>query len=107
MIAFITAAAAWDERCSCRKPPPRSSCRMLILVDHSPELVASSYVKAVGQGLRALPQWLERAGVLDALMRPVPVVELLELLQGVQKVGLVPDQRAIQQPGPARAPRHR
>lgn len=26
-------------------------------------------------------QWLERAGVHDALMRPVPIVELLELPQ--------------------------
>jgi hypothetical protein len=41
-------------------------------------------------------QWLERAGVRDALMRPVPVVEVLELPQGMQEVGLVPDQRAIQ-----------
>jgi len=28
-------------------------------------------------------QWIERAGVRDALVRPVPVVEILELAQGV------------------------
>jgi|GEM_PF-6388871 len=71
---------------------------MLILMEHSAESVASSYVKAgeLVRGYEWHGQWLERAGVRDALMRPVPVVELLELPQGVQKVGLVPDQRAVQ-----------
>jgi len=61
------------------------------------EPVASSYVKAGDLAWRR--QWhgqrLERAGVGDALVRPVPVAGLLELPQGVQQVGLVPDQRAV------------
>ena len=75
---------------------PRSKRRMKKA--HSTEPVASSYSKA-GDLARAHErhgQWLERTGVGDALMRPVPVVELLELPEGVQRVGLVPDQRAVQ-----------
>ena len=71
---------------------------MLVLMKYATESVASSYVKA-GVLVRSRErhgQWLERAGVRDALMRPVPVVELLELPQDVQEVGLVPDQRAVQ-----------
>jgi hypothetical protein len=41
-------------------------------------------------------RWLERAGVGDALMRPVLVAGLPGLPQGVQKVGRIPDQRAVQ-----------
>jgi hypothetical protein len=76
----------------------RRSCGMLVLMKHSTESVVSSYAKA-GDLIRNHQwhgQWLERAGVRDALMRPVPVVEKLELPQGVQKVGLVPDQCAVQ-----------
>jgi hypothetical protein len=86
------------ERCPCRKPHPCSSCRMAVFVEHAAESVASSYVKA-GDLVRSREwhrQRLERAGVGDALVRPVPVVEVLELPQGVQKVRLVPDQRAVQ-----------
>ena len=70
---------------------------MLILVKHPTESVASLYVKArdLVRRQHRHGQWLERAGVRDALMRPVPVAELLELPQDVQKVGLVPDQRAV------------
>jgi len=71
---------------------------MLILMKYPTESVASLYVKA-GDLVRSHQrhgQWLERTGVGDALMRPVPVVELLELPQNVQKVGLVPGQRAVQ-----------
>jgi hypothetical protein len=71
---------------------------MLILMKYSTESVASSYVQA-GVLVRSRErhgQWLERAGVRDALMRPVPVARLLELPQDVQEVGLVPDQRAVQ-----------
>jgi len=63
---------------------------MLVLMKHSTESVVSSYAKA-GDLIRN-HQWhgqrLERAGVRDALMRPVPVVEKLELPHGVQKVRL-------------------
>ncbi len=86
------------EPCPCRKLHPCSSCRMLVLMKHSTEPVASSDVKA-GDLARAHErhgQWLERPGVGDALMRPVPVAGLLELPEGVQKAGLVPDQRAVQ-----------
>ena len=41
-LAVLLAA----ERCPCRKPHPYSSCRMLILMKHPTESVASSYVKA-------------------------------------------------------------
>ena len=69
---------------------------MLVLMKHSTEPVAASYIKA-GDLARSQRhgQWLERTGVGDALMRPVPVVELLELPEGAHKVGLVPDQRAV------------
>jgi hypothetical protein len=63
-----------------RKPHPCSSCRMVVLVKHRTDSVAS-YIKA-GDLVRnhdRRGQWLERPGVRDALMRPVPVVELLEL----------------------------
>jgi len=53
---------------------------MVVFVEHAAESVASSYVKA-GDLVSHCPlcgQWLERAGVRDALMQPVPVVELLE-----------------------------
>jgi hypothetical protein len=71
---------------------------MVVFVEHSAESVASSYVKA-GDLVRSRErygQWLERAGVRDALMRPVPAAALLELPQGMQKAGLVPDQRTVQ-----------
>jgi hypothetical protein len=57
---------------------------MLILVKHPTESVASLYVKAsdLVRSHQRQGQWLERAGVRDALMRPVPVVELLELPEG-------------------------
>ena len=71
---------------------------MVVLMEHSAESVVSSYVKAgdLVRNHQGRGQWLGRAGVCDALMRPVPVAELLELPQGMQKVGLVPDQRAVQ-----------
>ena len=71
---------------------------MVVFVEHAAESVASSYIKA-GDLVRSRErygQWLERAGVRDALVRPVPVAGLLELPQGVHEVGLVPDQRAVQ-----------
>ena len=71
---------------------------MAVFVEHAAESVTSSNVKA-GDLVRSCQrhgQWLERSGVCDALVWPVPVVELLELPQGVQEVGLVPDQRAVQ-----------
>lgn len=48
---------------------------------HPTESVASSYIKArdLVRNHERHGQSLERPGVRDALMRPVPVVELLEL----------------------------
>jgi hypothetical protein len=50
-------------------------------MEYTAESVVSSYVKAgdLVRNHQGRGQWLERAGVRDALMRPVPVVELLEL----------------------------
>jgi hypothetical protein len=66
---------------------------------HPTESVTSSYVRARDSVriCQRLGQWLVRAGVRDALMGPVLVVEVLELPYGVQEVRLVPDQ----EPSPA------
>ena len=66
-------------------------------MEYPAEPVTASYVKACDLVSRQWYwQWLERAGVRDALVWPVPVVEVLELPQGVHEVGLAPDQRAVQ-----------
>ncbi len=53
---------------------------MMVLMKHPTESVAS-YIKAgdLVRNHERHGQWLERSGVRDALMRPVPVVEVLEL----------------------------
>src|SRR5271165_4899726 len=96
-------APAWTWALPLPKPHPCSSCRMLVLMKHSAEPVASSYIEAgdLARGHERHGQWLERTGVGDALMRSVPVAGLLELPQGAQQVGLVPDQRAVQELAPA------
>jgi hypothetical protein len=68
---------------------------MLLLMKHSAEPVASSSIEAgdLARNREWHRQWLQRAGVRDALMRPVPVAGLLELPHGGQEVGLVPDRR--------------
>ena len=61
---------------------------MLVLVENAAEAVASSDGE-VGQLVLVSDrrgQWTHRAGVRDALMRPVFVVELFELAQGVEQV---------------------
>ena len=68
---------------------------MLVLVEDTTEAVTSVDVQ-VGDPVRIrdrFGQWRERSGIRDALMRPVAVVEDLELAQRVQEMGLVPDQR--------------
>ncbi len=72
---------------------------MLVLVEDPAQTLASSYVQA-----RDLPwvddrrwQRTQRAGVRDALVGPVRVVELFELTQGAQEVALVPDQGAVEE----------
>jgi hypothetical protein len=71
---------------------------MYVLVEGAAESRASVYFEA-RDPLRILDrswQWAEGAGVPDALVRPVLVVEVLELAQGVQEMALVPDQCAVQ-----------
>src|SRR4051795_12741930 len=72
---------------------------MLVLVENAAEAVASSDVEAGRHVWISDPrgQRGQRTGVRDALMRPVSVVELLELAQGVEQVPLVPDQGPVQQ----------
>jgi hypothetical protein len=71
---------------------------MPVLVDAT-EAIASVYVEAAG-GSRPGDRWgqrEQRPGVRDSLVRPVGIVELLELAQGVQEVPLVPDQGPVKQ----------
>jgi hypothetical protein len=42
-------------------------------------------------------EWVQGAGVGDALMRPMGVVEPFEFPKGVEQVALVPDHGAVQQ----------
>jgi hypothetical protein len=72
---------------------------MPVLVEDAAEAVPSVDVKAGGgpglgdwRGQRV--QW---PGVRDSLVRPVRVVELLELTQSVEQVPLVPDQGPVKQ----------
>jgi hypothetical protein len=72
---------------------------MLVLVENAAEAIASSYVEVGHRVWISDPrgQRAQRSGVCNALMRPVSVVELFELAQGVEQMPLVPDQRPIQQ----------
>jgi hypothetical protein len=67
--------------CPCRKSHPSRSGGMFVLVEDAAEALASSYVE-VGYLVR-ICDWLgrrvQRAGVGDALVRAVSIVELLEL----------------------------
>lgn len=66
---------------------------MPVLVKDAAETVAPVYAEAGGDirhGDRC-GQCTQRPGVSDSLMRPVRVIELLKLAQGVQQVPLVPD----------------
>src|SRR3954470_20384897 len=92
-----------SRRCACRKFHPCMSGGMLVLVEDAAEALVSSYVQTgdlVRIGDRR-GQWMQRGGVRDALMRPVAVIEILELAQDVEQMVLVPDQRPIQQLAPA------
>jgi hypothetical protein len=76
---------------------------MLVFVEDANESIISVYAEAgyfVWFGERC-GQRLEGPGVADALMRPMPVVEVLELAQGVEQMVLVPDQGPIQELSPA------
>ena len=72
---------------------------MLVFAEDPAQALASSYVQVgdlvqVGDRRRQGPEW---AGIGDALMGPMPVVEAFELPQGVEQVVLVPDQGPVQQ----------
>ncbi|MGW9032257.1 hypothetical protein ACWGQ5_51410, partial [Streptomyces sp. NPDC055722] len=86
-------------RCACRIPHPHWSGHVLVLMEGTAKSCSSSYVQ-MGDPVRVLErsgQRAEGAGVRKALVRPVLVVERLELAQGIQEMTLVPDQRAVQQ----------
>jgi hypothetical protein len=72
---------------------------MSVLMEDAAESVVFSYVKAGDSPWIADRgrQWLQGAGVGDALVRPVLVVEVLELAQGVKQVSLVPHEGAVQE----------
>lgn len=72
---------------------------MFVLVEDAAEAIASSYLKA-GDPVRIgdrRGQGIQGAGVRDALMGPVQIVEALELPQGVEQMPLIPDQGPVQQ----------
>ncbi len=72
---------------------------MPVLVEDAAEAIASVYVETAG-GSRPGDRWgqrEQRPGVRDSLVRPVGVVKLLELAQGVQQVRLIPDQGPVEQ----------
>lgn len=72
---------------------------MLVFVEDPAQALASSYVRVgdlvqVDDRRRQRPQW---AGIGDALMGAMPVIETFELPQSVQQVALIPDQDPVQQ----------
>src|SRR4051812_12617800 len=74
-------ASRTGSTCACRKVHPCSSSGMFVLVEDAAEALVSSYVQ-LGDLVRIddrRGQWMEWAGVGDALIRPVAVVEVLEL----------------------------
>jgi len=100
--ASPTNAGEGPSRCPCRKRHPLRSCGISVLVENAAEVIGSSDVEAgclvrIGDRRR---QGVQRAGVRDALVGPVGVVELFELAQGMEQVPLVPDQGAVQQLAP-------
>ena len=72
---------------------------MFVFVEDSAEALVSSYVQArelVRVGDR-WGQWMQRSGVGDALVGSVLVVEPFVLAQGVEQMGLVMVQHAVEQ----------
>jgi hypothetical protein len=72
---------------------------MLVLMEEAAEVGVSVDVEpgdahGIDDGCGQRMQW---SGIVDALMRPVGVVEPLELSQGVDQVALIPDQGAVEQ----------
>ncbi|MFD0502278.1 alpha/beta fold hydrolase [Streptomyces chiangmaiensis] len=93
-------AEGLEQRCACRIPHPCWSGHVLVLVEGTAKSCSSSYVQ-MGDPVWVLNRSGQRAGVRKALVRPVLVVERLELAQGIQEMTLVSDQRVVQQLSPA------
>jgi len=96
---IITSFPGLGALCPCRKLRPCRSRVMLVLVEDAAEPVAFPYVEA-GDLSRIGDRWGQRvqwAGVGDALMRSMPVVELLELPQCAEQVVMIPDAGAVQE----------
>jgi hypothetical protein len=72
---------------------------MLVFVEEAAEAIASVDVQVRDRGWIGdrLGEWAHRPGIGDAPMRPMKVVVPFELAQGVQKMRLVPDERAVEQ----------
>jgi hypothetical protein len=71
---------------------------MLVFVEGAAESVLPTDVES-GDLCRVADrtgEWMERGGAVEGSVRPVPVIERLELAQGVQEVALVPDE--VRQP---------
>jgi hypothetical protein len=71
---------------------------MSVFPEDATESIISADVESGDPGLAAAQagKWAERGGLLEGPVRPVFVVEGLELAQDVKQVALVPDQNAVQ-----------
>jgi len=72
---------------------------MLVFVENAAEAVRSVDVKPRG-GVRlgdGWGQWAHRPGVGNSLLRPMGIVELLELTHCAEQVRLVPGQGPVKQ----------
>jgi hypothetical protein len=78
---------------------PSRSSRMSVFPEDATESIMSADVESGDPGLAAdwVREWTERGGLPEGPVRPVFVVEGLELAQGVKQVALAPDQSAVQQ----------
>lgn len=83
---------------ACRKPRPRSSSGMLVLVQNSAEAVSSVYVEV---GDLCAGEWFGNGAqghcLIFCLVGPVEVVVQFELAERMAQMALVPDERAVQQ----------
>ena len=71
---------------------------MFIFVEEAAETVASAdaQVRDGGRVGDRLGERVQRSGIRYAPVRPVRVVVRFVLAEGVEQVGLVPDQRAVE-----------
>src|SRR5258705_13545912 len=87
------------EPCACRKPYPRCSGGMFVFVQEAAETIGSADPQMRGRGWIGDPlgEGAQRPGVRDAPMGSVAVVVAFVFTKGVHEVGLVPDERAVEQ----------